>query len=62
MTRRSRSEFITGELERNADNGLSMELLTKLLAYNVQTAKQSISDEAQERECVLAALEKTLRG
>ena len=46
----SRSEFITDELERNADNRVSMELLTKLLAYNVQTAKQSVSDKTQERE------------
>ncbi len=46
----SRSEFITDEIERNAGNRLSMELLTKLLDYNVQTAKQSISDKTQERE------------
>ena len=46
----SRSEFITSEFERNAGNRQSMELLTELLAYNVQTAKQSISDKTQERE------------
>jgi len=46
----SRSEFITSEFERNAGNRQSMELLTKLIAYNVQTAKQSISDKTEERE------------
>ena len=52
----SRSEFITDELGRNADNSLSMELLTKLLAYNVQTAKQSISDKTQERELYISEM------
>jgi len=52
----SRSEFITDEFERNADNGLSMEVLTKLLAYNVQTATRSISDKTQERELYISEM------
>ena len=52
----SRSEFITDELERNADNRVSMELLTKLLAYNVQTARQSVSDKTQERELYVSEI------
>lgn len=46
----SRSQFITNEFERNGSNRLSMDVITELLAYNVQTAKQSISDKTQERE------------
>ena len=50
----SRSEFITDEFERNSGNRVSMELLTRLLAYNVQTAKQSITDKTQERELYIS--------
>ncbi len=46
----SRSEFISDELERNGANRLSMAMLTKLLTYNVQKAKQSVSDKTQKRE------------
>ena len=52
----SRSEFIADELERNGANRLSMELLTMLLAYNVQSAKQSISDKTEERERYVAEM------
>jgi hypothetical protein len=52
----TRSEFITDELERNAGNTLSMELLTKLLAYNVETAKQAVSDKTQERELQISEM------
>ena len=58
---RSRSEFITDELERNADNRVSMELLTKLLAYNVQAAKQSVSDKTQERELYVSEMLRALK-
>jgi len=52
----SRSDFISDELERNGANRLSMELLTTLLAYNVQSAKQSISDRQEERERYVAEM------
>lgn len=52
----SRSEFITEEFERNAGNRLSIDLLTKLLAYIVRTAKQSISDKTQERELYVSEM------
>ena len=52
----SRSEFITDEFERNAGNRLSMESLTRLLAYNVQTATQSISDKTREREFYISEM------
>lgn len=50
----SRSEFITDEFERNSGNSVSMELLTIVLAYNVQVAKQSIRDMTQEREIYIS--------
>ena len=46
----SRSEFITDKLERGRGDGISIELLRKILAHNVQVAKQSIADKTQERE------------
>ena len=46
----SRTEFITDSLERNRGNRIPIELLRKLVAYNVQIAKQSIADKIQERE------------
>jgi hypothetical protein len=52
----SRTEFITDELERNGANRLSMELLTTLLAYNLQSAMQSISDKTEERERYVAEM------
>jgi hypothetical protein len=52
----SRSEFIADEIERNGANRLSMELLTTLLAYNVRSAKQSISDKTEERERYVAEM------
>ncbi len=52
----SRSDFITSEFERNGGNRVSMELLTRLLAYNVQTAKQSITDKTQERELYISEM------
>ena len=55
----SRSEFITDEFERNAGNKVSMELLTKALAYNMQSAKQSISDKAEERELHISEMLRT---
>lgn len=45
----SRSEFITDMFQRNRDNPISMELLTKLLSHNVEVAKQSIAQKTQER-------------
>jgi hypothetical protein len=46
----SRSEFITDKLERDGGNGMSIDLLRKVLTHNVQTANQSIADKTQERE------------
>jgi len=46
----SRSEFITDKLERGRGNGISIELLRKLLTHNVQIANQSIADKMKERE------------
>ena len=57
----SRSEFITDEFERNSGNRVSMELLTRLLAYNVQTAKQSITDKTQERELYISEEREAIR-
>ena len=45
----SRSEFITDKLERGSGE-ISIELLRKILAHNVQVAKQSIADKTQERK------------
>ncbi len=45
-----RSEFITDKLERDGGNGMSIELLRKLLTHNVQIAIQSIADKKKERE------------
>ena len=52
----SRSEFITDEFDRNGGSRVSMELLTKLLTYNVQTVKQSITDKTQERELYISEM------
>ena len=52
----SRSEFITDMFERNRGNRISIELLRKLLAHNVQIAKQSIADKIQERELYVSEI------
>jgi hypothetical protein len=50
----SRSEFITDMFERNRDNRVSMELLTKLLTHNINVAKQSVAEKERERELYVA--------
>ena len=52
----SRSEFITDMFERNRDNRISIKLLRKLLAHNVQIAKQSKADKIQERELYVSEI------
>ena len=52
----SRSEFITEKLERDGGSGMSIELLRKLFAHNVQTAIQSIADRKKEREIYVSEI------
>lgn len=56
-----RSEFITEEIERNGGNRVSIELLAELLTYNVQTAKQSITDKTQERDLYISEILRALK-
>jgi len=46
----SRSEFITEKLERGRGEEISIELIGKLLAHNVQLASNAIADKMKERE------------
>jgi len=52
----SRSEFITDKLERGRGDGISIELLRKLLTHNVQIANQSIADKMKERELYVSEI------
>ena len=52
----SRSEFITDKLERGRGNGISIEVLRKLLTHNVQIANQSIADTMKERELYVSEI------
>lgn len=52
----SRSEFITNEIERNGSNRLSKEMLAKLLAHNVETARKTIAEKTQERKLIVSEM------
>jgi hypothetical protein len=52
----SRSEFITDKLERGRGDKISIELLRKLLAHNLQVAEQSLADKIQERELYVSEI------
>lgn len=52
----SRSEFITEMFERYRRNSVSMELLRKLIRYNVQLAQRDIADKTGEREIYISEL------
>ena len=52
----SRSEFITEMFERYRRNNVSMELLKKLIRYNVQLAERYIAEKTREREIYISEL------
>ena len=52
----SRSEFITEMFERYRRNSVSIELLRKLIRYNVQFAQRDIAEKTKERELYISEL------